>query len=48
MLQHGDLRNIPRRENLALGGWTDPWIYPSPAVYDPELYYWDNPDQHTT
>ncbi len=48
IVQHPDLRNIPRRENLALGGWTNPWIYPSPAVYDPELYYWDNPDAHTT
>ena len=48
VLQHGDLRNIPTRDNLALGGWTDPWFLPSPAVYDPEVFYWDNPDQHTT
>ena len=48
IVQHPDLRNIPRRENLALGGWTNPWILPSPAVYDPELYYWDNPEAHTT
>jgi peptide/nickel transport system substrate-binding protein len=47
IVQHPDMRNIPRRENLALGGWTNPWILPSPAVYDPELYYWDNPDQHS-
>ncbi len=47
VLQHGDLRNIPTRDNLALGGWTDPWFLPSPAVYDPETYYWDNPGQHT-
>ncbi|MGW5364277.1 ABC transporter substrate-binding protein [Actinopolymorpha pittospori] len=40
------LKNVPRRENLALGGWVNPWILPSPAVYDPETYFWDNPDEH--
>ncbi|HEY8789937.1 MAG TPA: ABC transporter substrate-binding protein [Actinopolymorphaceae bacterium] len=48
VLLHNDLRNIPTRENLALGGWTNPWFFPSPAVYDPEAYYWDNPEKHTT
>jgi peptide/nickel transport system substrate-binding protein len=48
VLQHADLRNIPTRENLELGGWTDPWFLPSPAVYDPETYFWDNPEKHTT
>lgn len=42
-----DLRNIPRKENLAQGGLYNPWIHPTPAVYDPETFYWDNPDQHT-
>ncbi len=44
------LKNVPTRENLkkyALGGWVNPWILPSPAVYDPETYYWENPEQHT-
>ncbi|HEY8789931.1 MAG TPA: hypothetical protein VIM10_12480 [Actinopolymorphaceae bacterium] len=48
VLLHSDLRNVPTSDNLALGGWTDPWFLPSPAVYDPEAYFWDNPDQHTT
>lgn len=46
VVQHPDVRNIPRRENLALGGWTNPWFLPAPATYDPETYYWDNPDEH--
>ncbi|MFC7625580.1 ABC transporter substrate-binding protein [Microlunatus sp. GCM10028923] len=40
------LRNVPRNENLALGGWVNPWIHPTPAVYDPECYFWDKPDEH--
>jgi len=46
VVQHPDLRNNPRRENLALGGWTNPWFLPAPATYDPETFYWDNPDSH--
>ncbi|QGN32765.1 ABC transporter substrate-binding protein [Microlunatus sp. Gsoil 973] len=42
-----DLRNVPKRENLAQGGMVNPWIHPTPAVYDPETYYWENPDQHS-
>lgn len=41
------LRNVPRNENLALGGWVNPWIHPVPAVYDPECYYWDVPEEHS-
>jgi peptide/nickel transport system substrate-binding protein len=41
------LRNVPRKENLTLGGLVNPWGHPTPAVYDPETYFWDNPDQHT-
>ena len=41
-----DLRNVPRKEDLAQGGVAEPWIHPTPAVYDPEAYFWDNPDQH--
>jgi peptide/nickel transport system substrate-binding protein len=37
------LRNIPRKENLALGGLVNPWGHPTPAVYDPECFYWENP-----
>ncbi len=47
IVQHPDLRNIPRRENLSLGGCTNPWQLPSPAVYDPETYFWDNPGEHS-
>ncbi len=41
-----DLKNVPSKDNLALGGFVNPWIHPTPAVYDTEAYYWDNPDQH--
>ncbi|GAA2759926.1 ABC transporter substrate-binding protein [Actinopolymorpha rutila] len=48
MLTHKDLRNVPRKENLAQGGFVNPWQHPTPAVYDPETYFWQNPDKHTT
>ncbi len=41
------LRNVPTRENLAAGGITNPWQVPCPAIYDPETFYWDSPDQHS-
>ena len=41
------LRNVPRREDLAQGGFVNPAIIPSPAVYDPEAYYWDDPAAHS-
>lgn len=47
MMIKKDLRNVPRRENLALGGNTQPWVVPCPAVYDPETYFWTNPDKHS-
>jgi peptide/nickel transport system substrate-binding protein len=43
-----DLQNVPTKENLALGGFVNPWIHPTPAVYDIESYFWSNPDQHNT
>jgi len=46
MVKKTDLKNMPLKENLALGGFADPWIHPTPAVYDPATYYWDHPDQH--
>ncbi|MBE1603397.1 hypothetical protein [Actinopolymorpha pittospori] len=46
LLGRDDLRNVPRRENLALGGWTNPWHHPTPAVYDPETFFWQDPSQH--
>ncbi|SDR83315.1 ABC transporter substrate-binding protein [Actinopolymorpha singaporensis] len=47
ILAHKDLRNVPRRENLALNGFAGPWSHPTPAVYDPETWHWTNPDRHT-
>lgn len=41
-----DLRNVPHPENLALNGFVNPWIHPTPAVYDPEAFYWEDPSQH--
>jgi peptide/nickel transport system substrate-binding protein len=40
------LLNVPQREHLALGGFVNPWIHPTPAVYDPETWYWDDPAAH--
>ncbi len=41
------LRNVPRRDQLPLHGYTNPWIIPEPATYDPEGYYWDDPAEHS-
>jgi peptide/nickel transport system substrate-binding protein len=40
------IKNVPSRDDLALHGFVNPWIHPTPAVYDPETWFWDNPDQH--
>jgi peptide/nickel transport system substrate-binding protein len=40
------LRNVPTRENLALGGNVNPWEHPTPACYDPESFYWSEPAKH--
>ncbi|MFD2081861.1 peptide/nickel transport system substrate-binding protein [Actinopolymorpha cephalotaxi] len=42
-----DLRNVPTREQLAQGGMVNTWAHPTPAVYDPEVYFWDDPAKHT-
>jgi peptide/nickel transport system substrate-binding protein len=44
------LMNVPTREDLlkdGLGGFVGPWIIPSPATYDPETWYWDDPAAHS-
>jgi peptide/nickel transport system substrate-binding protein len=46
VLVHKDMRNVPKREDLAQHGWVNTWIHPTPAVYDPEAYYWENPEAH--
>jgi peptide/nickel transport system substrate-binding protein len=40
------LKNVPQRDDLALKGFINPWIHPTPAVYDPDSWYWDNPAAH--
>jgi len=47
MIVKKDLRNVPTRDNLQLGGMVNPWIHPTPAVYDPETYFWEKPEDHT-
>lgn len=42
------LNNVPTHDDLALGGFTNPWQIPTPAVYDPEHWFFTNPDEHST
>lgn len=46
IIKKKDLSNVPARRNLAQGGMVNPWIHPTPAVYDPETYFWINPEEH--
>jgi peptide/nickel transport system substrate-binding protein len=41
-----DLRNVPTKEELATGGFGNPWIIPHPAVWNPEIFYYENPEDH--
>jgi len=41
-----DLKNVPTTKQLAHGGYTLPWVHPTPAVYDPETFYWTKPEEH--
>ncbi|MGH3501764.1 MAG: ABC transporter substrate-binding protein [Nocardioidaceae bacterium] len=41
------LHNVPDGKELAQGGMVNTWAHPTPAVYDPEMYFWDKPEQHT-
>jgi peptide/nickel transport system substrate-binding protein len=47
VIKKRDLNNVPGKENLALGGFVNTWIHPTPAVYDPECYYWETPADHS-
>ncbi|MBE1608510.1 ABC transporter substrate-binding protein [Actinopolymorpha pittospori] len=46
--QHAELLNVPVRAELAQGGGPFTWAHPLPAVYDPESWYWDAPEQHAS
>jgi peptide/nickel transport system substrate-binding protein len=46
VIARNDLMNVPRSDDLAQHGFVNPWVHPTPAVYDPEAYFWKNPDQH--
>ncbi|MCL5947285.1 MAG: ABC transporter substrate-binding protein [Chloroflexi bacterium] len=51
VLVKNGLNNVPTREDLGPQngyqyGFTNPWVIPSPAVYDPETYFWTDPSQH--
>ena len=41
-----DMRNVPTRDDLATGGFGNPWILPHPAVWNPEIFYYENPEDH--
>ena len=45
-MAHEDLGNVPRPENLHVGGLICPWQHPTPAAYDPEAFFWRNPQDH--
>lgn len=36
------LNNLPQRDDLVRHGYVEPWIHPTPAVYDPESWYWED------
>ncbi|HET9224585.1 MAG TPA: ABC transporter substrate-binding protein [Roseiflexaceae bacterium] len=43
------LMNVPTLEDLKAwgqGGFVNPWIHPTPAVYDTETWFFSNPDEH--
>lgn len=42
-----DLKNVPKKANLAHGGLVNPYGHPSPGVYDPEVWFWKNPKDHS-
>ena len=46
-LAHHDLANVPKGSNLKAGGSVNSWIHPTPAVYDPESYFWRSPKEHS-
>ncbi len=47
VLVRQELLNVPQRDDLALGGFLNPWSVPAPAMYDPESWYWENPEART-
>ncbi|WP_460519623.1 ABC transporter substrate-binding protein [Flindersiella endophytica] len=46
-LHKSEMGNVPARAQLAQGGMVNTWAHPTPACYDPEVYFWDNPEEHT-
>ncbi len=43
------LMNLPTHDDLTawgLGGFVNPWIHPTPAVYEPGAWFFSNPDEH--
>ncbi|HVX46081.1 MAG TPA: ABC transporter substrate-binding protein [Mycobacteriales bacterium] len=47
MTHHVDMMNVPEKKNLAQGGFVNPSVMATPAAYDPETWFWSNPDEHT-
>ena len=41
-----DMRNVPTRDDLVTGGFGNPWILPHPAVWNPEIFYYEHPEDH--
>ncbi|MEN6478298.1 MAG: ABC transporter substrate-binding protein [Anaerolineales bacterium] len=39
-IKNQDLINVPDKEDLALGGFSDPWIVPHPALHNTETFSW--------
>jgi peptide/nickel transport system substrate-binding protein len=47
VLNKTDMKNVPKQNQLALGGFTNPWTMVSPGVYDPETWFWEDPSAHS-
>jgi len=46
-IHNKDLQNVATHDDLAEHGFYNPWIHPTPAAYDPEIYYWNDPAKHS-
>ncbi|MFZ0217078.1 MAG: ABC transporter substrate-binding protein, partial [Candidatus Dormiibacterota bacterium] len=41
-----DMKNVPRRNQTWLGGFTNPWTIVPNGKYDPSTWFWSDPSKH--